>query len=132
MNMTESIYEKHYPPEDNEQEEEMVENLILFDYQERYETEYGVSTQLPKLKQIIASFKEDFSKSSFTINYVLIVNSLIIITIIVSIWLLTLIGGIFNNIILILGIITIVLILMIFETLTLLEKEITQKEKKKK
>jgi len=133
MNMSKSVYEEYYPPqEDSEHEEEIVESLALYDYQEQIETDYGAAPQLPRLKQLISSFKEDFSKSSFTINYVLIMNSVIIISIILSITLLTVIGGIFNNFILILGIILVVLILMIFESLTLLEKEITQQEEQQK
>ena len=132
MNMSEPIYEKYYPQGDSENEEEIVETLTLFDYQEHLETDYGASSQIPRLRMLIASLKEAFSKESFTINYVLIINSVIIMSIILSIWLLTLIGGIFNNFILILGIITIVLILMIFESLTLLENELTQKEENRK
>lgn len=130
MNISEPLYEKYYPQQDSKYKEEIIENLLLYDYQDHFETDYGTSSQLPRLKQVITSFKEDFSKSSFTINYVLIMNSLIIISIILSITLLTVIGGIFNNFILILGIILVVLILMIFESLTLLEKEIAHKEEK--
>lgn len=132
MNMSKPVYEQYYAQEHSEQEQEIVENLVLYDYQDHLETDYAESSQLPSLKQIIASFKEGFSKSSFTINYVLIINSVIIASIIISIYFLTVIGGIFNNFILILGIIIIVLVLMIFESLSLLEKEITQKEEMEK
>ena len=130
--MSKQVYEEYYAQEYDEQKEQVVENLVLYDYQDHLETDYAKSSQLPSLKQIIASFKEGFSKSSFTLNYVLIINSVIIASIIISIWLLTAIGGIFNNIILTLGIIIIVLILMIFESLSLLEKEITQEGEKEK
>ena len=128
MSLSKELYERYYPRENNEEKQETVENLTLYDYQDHLETEYGAPSQLPRFKQLIAAFKEDFSKSSFTINYVLIINSVIIISIILSLCLLTLIGGIFNNFVLILGIITMILIFMIFESLALLEKEITQKE----
>ena len=132
LSISKNLIEEPYPQDYDETENEVKKEIILFNYKKLKETNNEVNSQHLNSKKRIGSIRSSFSWSSFTINYILIINSVIITIIILSLWLLTLIGGIFNNIVLILGIIIIILIFMIFESLSLLEKEIAHKSDKKR
>ena len=131
LSISKNLIEEPYPQDYDETENEVKKEIILFNYKKLKETNNEVNSQHLNSKKRIGSIRSSFSWSSFTINYILIINSVIITSIILSLWLLTLIGGIFNNTVLILGIILIILIFMIFESLSLLEKEIAYKSDKK-
>jgi preprotein translocase subunit SecD len=131
MSISKNLFEEYYLQNYNQTKNKVEKEIVLINHKKLLEIDNRVNSQFRNSKNIIHSIRKDFSKSSFTINYVLLKNSVIITVVILSLWLLTLIRGFFNNFVVILGIILIVLILMVFESLNLLEKDITFNKDKK-
>jgi hypothetical protein len=130
MSMSEQVLENKYQSEfDGKNQTVVIDNLNLLNYQKKVETNYSANVQLPYLKKLFESIKVDFSKSSFSINYALIINTTVIISILIFLWLLYIIG--FRDFFITTAVIFIVLIMMVFETLSLIEKEISKKGQNK-
>ncbi len=131
MSISKNLLEEYYPQNYDRIKNKVEKEYVLSNHKKLLEIDNGVNSQIRNSKDIIYSIRKDFSKSSFTINYILLKNSLIITSLILTLWLLTLVGGFFNNLVVILGIILIVLIIMVYESLKLLEKDLTFNNDKK-
>ena len=90
LSISKNLIEEPYPQDYDETENEVKKEIILFNYKKLKEADNELNSQHLNSKKRTRSIRRSFSWSSFTINYILIINSVIITIIILSLWLLTL------------------------------------------